>query len=36
MTPISPIFIVGMDRSGTTLMSVLVDAYPRIAVAPET
>ena len=36
MTSSSPIFIVGMDRSGTTLMSVLVDAHPRIAVAPET
>lgn len=32
----SPIFIVGLPRSGTTLMRSLVTAHPRIAIAPET
>lgn len=32
----SPIFIVGLPRSGTTLLRSLVTAHPRIAIAPET
>jgi len=32
----SPVFIVGMPRSGTTLMRGAVDAHPDIAIAPET
>ncbi len=36
MTNNSPIFIVGMPRSGTTLMRYLLSAHPRIAIAPET
>jgi hypothetical protein len=32
----SPIFIVGMPRSGTTLLSSLISAHPRIAITPET
>lgn len=32
----SPVFIVGMPRSGTTLMRGAVEAYPEIAIAPET
>jgi len=36
MTPESPIFIVGMPRSGTTLLRSLLNQHPRIAIAPET
>ncbi|MDJ0579747.1 sulfotransferase [Crocosphaera sp.] len=32
----NPIFIVGMPRSGTTLMRSLLSAHPNIAIAPET
>ncbi len=32
----SPIFIVGMPRSGTTLVSAMLDAHPDIAISPET
>ena len=32
----SPVFIVGMPRSGTTLLSSILDAHPQIAVSPET
>jgi len=32
----SPIFIVGMPRSGTTLLGSMLDAHSEIAVAPET
>ncbi|MEO0869364.1 MAG: sulfotransferase [Cyanobacteria bacterium J06642_11] len=35
-TSLSPIFIVGMPRSGTTLLTSLLSAHPRIAIAPET
>ena len=31
-----PIFIVGMPRSGTTLVSAMLDAHPDIAISPET
>lgn len=33
---IAPIFIVGMPRSGTTLLTSMLSAHPRIAIAPET
>ncbi len=36
MSSSGPIFIVGMDRSGTTLMSAFLDAHSRVAIAPET
>ncbi len=32
----SPIFIVGLPRSGTTLMRFMLCAHPRICIAPET
>ena len=31
-----PVFIVGMPRSGTTLLSMMLNAHPQIAIAPET
>lgn len=31
-----PIFIVGMPRSGTTLLSKMLDAHPDIVISPET
>jgi len=31
-----PVFIVGMPRSGTTLLSTMLDAHPAICIAPET
>lgn len=31
-----PVFIVGMPRSGTTLLSAMVDAHPDVAISPET
>lgn len=36
VSPRRPIFIVGMPRSGTTLLSSLLDAHPDLVVAPET
>jgi hypothetical protein len=37
MTPANrPIFLVGCPRSGTTLLSVILHAHPRIAMPPET
>src|ERR1700751_4791757 len=38
MTPStdSPIFIVGLGRSGTTLLSRMLDAHSEIAIFPET
>lgn len=32
----SPIFIVGQQRSGTTLLTAMLSAHPAIAIAPET
>jgi hypothetical protein len=32
---IAPVFVVGMPRSGTTLLSSLLDAHPSISIAPE-
>lgn len=31
-----PVFVVGMPRSGTTLVSALLDAHPDLAILPET
>ncbi len=36
MSCVGPIFVVGMPRSGTTLMSSLLSSHPNIAIAPET
>jgi hypothetical protein len=35
-SPDRPIFLVGCPRSGTTLLSVMMHAHPRIAMPPET
>lgn len=34
--PLAPIFLVGCPRSGTTLLRRMLDAHPRVAIAPET
>ncbi|MBM9538528.1 sulfotransferase [Desulfobulbus alkaliphilus] len=34
--PFEPVFIVGAPRSGTTMLAVLLDRHPRIAIPPET
>jgi LPS sulfotransferase NodH len=34
--PRSPVFVAGMPRSGTTLLSTMLDAHPEISIAPET
>ncbi|WP_263785483.1 sulfotransferase family protein [Salinibacter grassmerensis] len=34
--PRHPVFVVGMPRSGTTLLSSLLDAHPDLVIAPET
>ncbi len=34
--PRHPVFVVGMPRSGTTLLSSLLDAHPSLVIAPET
>ncbi len=31
-----PVFVVGMPRSGTTLLSSMLDAHPQLAICPET
>lgn len=36
MDDVRPIFLVGCARSGTTLLSVMLHAHPRIAMPPET
>ena len=36
MTPADPFFIAGCPRSGTTLLSVLLDRHSRLCVPPET
>ena len=36
MSRVRPIFLVGCARSGTTLLSVMMHAHPRIAMPPET
>src|SRR3989442_9370291 len=36
MTSADPFFIVGCPRSGTTLLSVLLDRHSRLCVPPET
>ncbi len=32
----SPIFVIGLPRSGTTLMRMMLSSHPRVAIAPET
>lgn len=34
--PASPIFIVGCQRSGTTMLRLILDSHPRISCGPET
>lgn len=36
MERVRPIFVVGSPRSGTTLLSVMMHAHPRLALPPET
>ncbi len=37
MSPeISPVFVVGMPRSGTTLVSTMISAHPQLTIPPET
>ncbi len=36
VSPSPPIFIVGVPRSGTTLLRLMLDAHPRIACGPES
>jgi hypothetical protein len=34
--PVSPIFVVGCQRSGTTMLRLILDSHPRISCGPET
>ena len=34
--PTSPIFVVGCQRSGTTMLRLILDSHPRISCGPET
>ena len=36
MTSDRPIFVVGCPRSGTTMLSLMIHAHPRLAMPPET
>lgn len=34
--PVAPIFVVGCQRSGTTMLRLILDSHPRISCGPET
>jgi len=36
MSPYPPVFIVGVPRSGTTLLRMMLDSHPSLAIPPET
>ena len=33
---VSPVFVVGCPRSGTTLLRLMLNAHPRLAIPPES
>jgi hypothetical protein len=35
-TPLPAVFVVGMNRSGTTLLRMMLDAHPELTIPPET